>query len=390
MRIGLVLSSTPAYSETFFTSKIKGLKANGHTVIVFVQHRDPAFKLCEVAVAPRVFRWKWMQLIAMFWTFLMLLASMRKVRRFVRLEKNQDTSKAAILKRVYLNAHILSQKVDWLHFGFATQALGKEYTAEAIGAKMAVSFRGFDINVYPLKHPDCYDLLWKRVDKVHSISKYLLERAYQMGLSKSVAFQLITPAVSIDSLPESRFSTMKDPLKLVTVARLHWIKGLDTSISAMQVLKAKGVNFTYHILGGGGTKDIERYLYQAYQLGLSEQIVFHGKMAHSDTLEFLKTTDIYLQPSLNEGFCNAVLESQAMGIISVVSNTGGLPENVVDGETGWLVEKGNKNALADKILDVLKLSEGERKVMSQNARQRVKTDFSMEKQKEEFLEFYIE
>src|SRR5690606_28909922 len=103
--------------------------------------------------------------------------------------------------KTYLNAHLLKANLDWLHFGFATMALGSETIAKAIGAKMAVSFRGFDINVYPIKHPECYNNLWKHVDKVHSISQYLLNKAISLGLSVETPFVIITPAVQLDALP---------------------------------------------------------------------------------------------------------------------------------------------------------------------------------------------
>src|SRR5690606_24217934 len=151
----------------------------------------------------------------------------------------------------YLNAHILKAKLDWLHFGFATQALGSETAAKAIGAKMAVSFRGFDINVYPIKNPDCYKSLWKHVDNVYSISQYLLDKALSMGLSSKKPSTIITPAVNMDILPNASNATGQENIKIVTIARLTWIKGLDVSIAAMAILKEKGIKFTYCIIGEG-------------------------------------------------------------------------------------------------------------------------------------------
>ena len=48
MKIGLVLSSTPSYSETFFISKIKGLQKHGFEVVLFVNHTNNGFNLCKV------------------------------------------------------------------------------------------------------------------------------------------------------------------------------------------------------------------------------------------------------------------------------------------------------------------------------------------------------
>jgi len=56
MKIGLVLSKTPEYSETFFLSKIKGLQNSGIELTLFVQKKSPDFVLCKVVKAPTVFK----------------------------------------------------------------------------------------------------------------------------------------------------------------------------------------------------------------------------------------------------------------------------------------------------------------------------------------------
>lgn len=387
MRIGIVLSQTPGYSETFFTAKIRGLKANGFSVIVFAQKKASNFKLCPVSVAPKVHRFAPLQLLKMIWVFVSLLPYLGRISKFSKLERAEGTSWGALLKKMFLNAHILKANLDWLHFGFTTQALGSEQVAKAIGAKMAVSFRGFDINVYPLKNPGCYAKIWKRVDKVHSISNYLLDKAIGMGLSAKTPFQIITPAVAVQGLPKTNKYANK-VLQLVTIARLQWIKGLDVSIAAMELLKRAGITFHYHIIGDGSIKDTERYTFYVFEAEVTDQIAFHGKLDHKETLNQLSQADIYLQPSLNEGFCNAVLEAQALGKLTIASNAGGLPENVVDGTTGWLFPVGDAVALAKRIIEVSQLSEEEKELVMNRAQHRVQTNFNSDKQQREFVSFY--
>src|SRR5690606_12647628 len=99
------------------------------------------------------------------------------------------------LKNLIASEFILSKKMDWLHFGFGTMALGKENVAEAIGAKMAVSFRGFDIGIYPIKHPGCYDLLFLKADKFHVISDDISKLLFKAGLKTNREIVKITPAI---------------------------------------------------------------------------------------------------------------------------------------------------------------------------------------------------
>ncbi|RDK84821.1 glycosyltransferase family 4 protein [Marinirhabdus gelatinilytica] len=389
MRIGIVLSQPPGYSETFFTSKIKGLQEHGITVHLFVQKQPTAFTLCKVVTAPSVLAVAPLQLLKMLWVFIGLLPHLGSVKKFVQLERSHGTPWGRLFKKIYLNSHILKAKLDWLHFGFATQALGSELVAKAIGAKMAVSFRGFDLNVYPVKHPGCYDVLWKQLDKVHSISTYLYEKAIDLGLAVTIPHQIITPAVAMDLLP-SISETNNKTLQIATIARLNWIKGLDTAIAALARLKKQGFKFQYHLIGAGSIMDTERYTYHAYEENLTDEVVFHGKLNHSKTLELLERTDVYVQPSINEGFCNAVLEAQALGKLVIASNVGGLPENVIDGKTGWLFPVENTAALANTIQRVVQLSAEEKEKVSTQATQRVAKHFTIAQQQQQFVSFYTE
>lgn len=390
MRIGIVLAVTPGYSETFFTSKIKGLLAHGHDVIVLAGKKEKGFELCPVKKAPKVYGNSVIQLGMMLWCFITLVPYALSVVRFINLEKKQGTSLSNILKKVYLNAHILKQRLDWLHFGFATQAVERELVAKAIGAKMGVSFRGFDLNVYPLKHPGCYKKLWSHVDKAHSISRYLLDKAHTIGLSKETPFEIITPAVVLQELPKEELIRPNERLQIVTIARLTWIKGLEVAIDAMKELAAKKLDFTYYIIGDGSPKDEERYKYMVHELGLQDHVIFCGKLTHQATLAKLYQCSVYVQPSLNEGFCNAALEAQALGKLVIVSDAGALPENVVHEVTGWLFPVGDSGALAQRIQSVSNLSEAKKTKIIKAAKIRVRDQFNIEQQQEEFVKFYTE
>ena len=97
--------------------------------------------------------------------------------------------------------------------------------------------------------------------------------------------------------------------------------------------------------------------------------------------------DIYVQPSIQEGFCNSVVEAQAMGLLIVVSDAQGLIENIVDGETGWVVSKRNASAIANKIIEISKLDSNEIRLYQSKARRRAALNFSLNDQNEKFRKF---
>ena len=223
MRIGIVLAS-PILFRNFFISKIKGLQQHGYEVILFVNHQKSEFDLCKVKSVPvnRGFG-----LIKSVLSFLILIITKpATIRKFIKYEKKVGIGFSQVVKKVFLYQHIFrTLNLDWLHFGFATQAIGKEHIAKAIGAKMAVSLRGFDIGIYPLKNPKCYDLLWVNIDKLHVISDDLLNLAYLNGLKKDICYQKITPAIDTSFLKDNRLVKLqKEQLQLMTIGRLHWKK----------------------------------------------------------------------------------------------------------------------------------------------------------------------
>ena len=384
MKIGLVLSSTPAYSETFFNSKIKGLQKNGFEVVLFVNSKDTHFDLCTVKEQVQ-FR--------SFFIFLkslgLILTKLSTLLKFISLERKQNVSFKRILKKLILNQHILQESnVDWLHFGFATQAIGRENIAKAIGAKMAVSLRGFDIGIYPLKNPKCYDLLWLNINKLHVISNDLLNLAYANGFKKNVPYQKITPAIDTSFFINQSLkdASNKNLLQLMTIGRLHWKKDYTSIIIALKNLKDRGIDFEYTIIGDGPEEEKLKYL--VYELGLINNIIFTGKISQKEILIYFKKSHFYLQYSLQEGFCNAVLEAQSMGVLPIVSNAEGLSENVLNNITGWVIQKNSPKLLAEKIVEVINLPESNKEKIRKQAIERVTKEFNIEKQQKEFIDFY--
>jgi len=389
MRIGLVLPEAPQYSETFFNHKIKGLKESGFEVIVFSNKKEKKKYGYEIRSAYPVFENDHLkQIVMVIWV--LSKTFIKAYRRFVKLYKLERESGRTLtesFKSVYINSHILTNVPDHLHFGFATMALKRENTAEATGSKMSVSFRGFDLNVYPLKNPGCYDLLWKKVDKVHSISDYLYAKALKSGLSPDVLYKKITPAIDIASFRvKEQQGVIGKKLKFLTIGRLNWIKDYETAISAMKILKDKGIDFIYNIVGSG--TELERLSFAVYQCGLQDNVFFTGRKEHKEINQMMRESDIYIQTSLQEGFCVSVLEAQASGLLCIVSDADGLKENVKDGVTGWTVKRREPGEFASKIEYVINLSEEKRKEISINARKRVEDNFTIKKQKLLFKEFF--
>jgi glycosyltransferase involved in cell wall biosynthesis len=386
MTIGIVLPNTPAYSETFFNNKIKGLQNHGYTILLFVNSNSKSTNIKNINVAPNLSRNKIVTFLVSFKCFLQcVLFHFSATKKIFLLNKKDNFSIVDNLKNIVSNSHILSQKLDWLHFGYGTMAIGRENVAQAIGAKMAVSFRGFDHYVYPIKHKNCYKKLFSKEVKYHILSSGMKDSLVQQNVNSDKIIK-ITPAIDLNLFDSKTTNTNTQTINFVTISRLHWIKGIEYTLEALSILKQKNINFHYTIIGDGIEK--ERLQFAVYQLGLIDNVTFAGKLSSMEIKTKLEKSNLYIQYSMQEGFCNAVLEAQAMGKICIVSNAEGLSENVINNETGFVVEKRKPLHLANKIIEVLNMPEFDKNKISSQAIHRVKNQFSLENQIEQFITFY--
>lgn len=386
-KIGLVLPDTPGYSETFFKNKILGLQQQGYDVFLYVSNprAHTNYLNCKVVGAPRLNGNPLVLILNTLLQFLkMLFLNPRKSSRLYRLNKKDGISYNQNLKQILSNQFLLPEKLDWLHFGFGTMVLGRENVATAVGAEMAVSFRGFDYYVYPVKNENCYSTLFSKKVKYHVLSEGMKKGLMEQGITEDAIFK-ITPAIDVEIFTTTGYKKA-DTIQIKTVARLHWIKGLESTIEAMSLLRKEGLDFHYTIIGDGSEK--ERLQFAVHQFGLNDNVTFTGKLSPEKVKEALSSADLYLQYSIQEGFCNAVLEAQAMGLLCIVSDAEGLSENVIDHQTGFVVEKQTPGLLFKKIREVLDLSKEQQSIIRKQAVLRAQQEFNLEKQKRAFLAFY--
>ena len=391
MKIGFVLPNSPSYSETFLISKIKGLIQIGFKVIIFTNTFEKN-NICKTIAKPKIYKYYFLNIFFVLKRLLKLfLTNPKIVLNFLSLEKKDGVYLIKRLENLYINSNILNQKLDFLHFSFCTMALRRENVAAAIGAKMSLSIRGYDMSIYPLKNPGCYAKTWEKVDKIHTISKSLLKCAYQQGLNKRVSTSIITPSINLEYFKTKHNSLhnigIEKKLEFLTVSRLHWKKGLDYTLQALALFKNNfSANFNYTIVGEG--EEIERLTFTVNDLGLNKSVKFIGRVKHSEIKKIYEKSDIYLQYSIQEGFCNSVLEAQAMGLLVIVSNAEGLVENIIPDKTGWVVKKCQPKLLANKIKDILINKKYNLDFIRINAIKRINENFDIKNQIKLFKRFY--
>jgi L-malate glycosyltransferase len=124
---------------------------------------------------------------------------------------------------------------------------------------------------------------------------------------------------------------------------------------------------------------------QAAELGLGEAALFVGRC--QSVAELLAVSDVCVLSSKAEGFSNSILEYMAAGRPVVATDVGGAREAVVEGETGYLVRSGDDEALADRVVSLLR-DPARAREMGARGRRVIEEKFSSGAQLERTLELY--
>lgn len=162
---------------------------------------------------------------------------------------------------------------------------------------------------------------------------------------------------------------------IIMPGRLVPEKGHLVALHALSHLKRHGVCPCLIILGSGPQEVmIQR---QIHEMDLEGQVRLLPPMVQSELFPLIEKARFVLQSSTHEGFSIITAEAQALGVPVVATRVGAIPEIVVDGETGLLVDPDDDKALAEAIAKMWQHPEWRNK-MGSAGRQRMKSRFSRE------------
>lgn len=291
--------------------------------------------------------------------------------------RNQGYSIKTSVGQLLLNYELIGKKFSLIYIN-ALQA-GRHFCLPAFfqDTPIIASSRGQDFDW----DPHGYDRILESIDHLHVLGEYLRERAISRGFPADKITQ-IPPAVV--TLPQGLHKSSKRgrSFTVATAARLVWIKGYAYSLRAVAELKARlpsDVKLRYIIMGDG--PEMEFLKAECHRLGIVESVVFTGWLSENEVVGRLMDADVYLLLSIGEGFNNSAMLAQSLGVPCVVSDAGGLPENVLDGQTGFVVPRYSVG-LASERLTMLYSDLLLRRRLGENAKLRMVEEFSLQRQVE--------
>ncbi|MHB8808044.1 MAG: glycosyltransferase family 4 protein [Anaerolineaceae bacterium] len=167
------------------------------------------------------------------------------------------------------------------------------------------------------------------------------------------------------------------------MGRLEKVKGLDTLLSAFQLLYRKHKECRLIIAGNG--QEGKKLQDLAKDSGIANAVSFVGFINKKEKEKYFNEADIFTLPSTYETFGMVILEAMCFKVPVIASRVGGIPEVIHDGETGILFESGNKDDLFQKI-EALYLDKPKREKIAQAAYLRLKEEFSTSRMGAEYFE----
>jgi phosphatidylinositol alpha-1,6-mannosyltransferase len=261
-------------------------------------------------------------------------------------------------------------------------ALGYPYGAIVYGAELLVP------TAVPALRGVILDVL-ARADFVLSCSNYTLGRLEAMldkrdldmppseRLPARVDMQRFNPSVDTSDI-RARYGLTDTDRIVLSFGRLVERKGVHRMIDAMRVVNQRVPEAVFVIAGGGPE---ERNLRRQAEVS-GGRVVFVGRVPEEDAPALFATADVFTLPVVDryfglevEGLGVVMLEAGACGTPSVIGRSGGSPETVVDGETGFVIDARDRGMLADRVGYLLERPD-EAAEMGRKARAFVEREFA--------------
>ena len=236
---------------------------------------------------------------------------------------------------------VYDMALDFYGYGSFTTA----FVAKKIKAKKKATWI-HDENMYWLKCVNKYFLNYDAIFCVSEAVRNTFCRIYPDQSSKATTFYNILDSEDIKKKAQQKTESLFDEktFNIVTVGRLTAQKGYDIAIKTAKNLADRNVDFMWYIIGEG--RDRRKLEMMSRKQGLSNKVVFLG--AKKNPYPYMKSANLYVQPSRHEGYGLTVAEARILELPIVASNIPPFKEQISNGINGYIVELGDV-ALADEI-----------------------------------------
>jgi colanic acid/amylovoran biosynthesis glycosyltransferase len=390
LRIGVFVGSFPVVSETFILRQITGLLDRGHEVDIYadtpaepgpaIQPEVERYELLKrttfMNLPPEAAPWEmpiwpltgktwlpgaaqaipnWRRLARAMPLLAHCFFSQPRMTRQV-LSRAEYGYQAASLSMLYRLARLrpLRRNYDVLHAHFGPVGNSFRFARRLWKAPLIVSFHGYDFTTVPRQQGSAvYQKLFAEAAIVTVNSDYMGRNLQPLNCPPEKIRKL---AYGIDLQKfqyRARVRAADEPFRIVTTGRLVEKKGIEYAIRALAQAARKHPRVHYDIIGDGPLRSQLQKL--AVEQSVDGIVQFHGALNGESVRALLDRAHAFVLPSITakdgdqEGTPVSLLEAQAVGLPVITTRHSGIPEIILDGESGWLVPEGDSDRLAERL-----------------------------------------
>jgi L-malate glycosyltransferase len=289
------------------------------------------------------------------------------------------------LKRI-----IKSEKPDLVHSHYASSygLIG----ALADFSPYVVSVWGSDIYDFPKKNVLTKSILTFALQKADYIcaTSPALEQETRKYLKEEKPLYITPFGVDMGKFKPAVGEGNKTGFRIGLAKRMEPKYGIEYLLKGYKLFLDKidePEEIELHLAGEGIYMD--EYKRLAESLGIYERVKFLGRIKHETVPDFITSMNVMVISSLIESFGVSAVEAQACGVPVIATNVGGLPEVVIDHETGYIVPSENPDAIAEKLF-LLYSDASKRKELGEKGRQHVTAHYDWEENSKRMSDLYSE
>ncbi len=383
IRLAYLTSLYPAPSSTFITNEVDGLRRRGHSIQMnSVRCPDPESLPSDLKHLSHEVTYLlpagMSDLVGtLAWAFLRA-----PIRCLTTLAYALTRRAPCLRERIYLlfyfvEAMLLAGSLhrrgaELLHVHHAnTAAIVGMLAARYLGIPFSFTAHGSDILLE--NH-----LLEEKLDQarfVVTVSDYNRTYLKDSCNGRLPRVEVVRTGVDLDRFKVPVLRLEKEKPRILSVGRLHAVKGFDHLVTALARVRERDLDFECGLVGDGPER--EALEARIRDLGLEEHLHLAGAVGPEAMPPVYAGADVFVLPSLSEGLPVVLMEAMACGLPVVATHITGVPELVEDGVSGLLVPPAEPDALADALVRLLSDPETRRK-MGRAGRRRVERSFNVE------------
>ena len=247
--------------------------------------------------------------------------------------------------------------VDHVHVHFANRAAHTAvFLKEISGIPFSVTAHGQDF-MKDLGSDDLLREICAAAEFVAAETDYSRELLRQRCPDSACKIHRVYNGIDLERFPAPALATMNHVPRIISVGRLVEFKGFEHLIDACAELARRGFDFSCDIIGDGPLRD--RLRLKVDSLNLSSRVNLLGSLSQGAVLEKLQTADLFTLASVTDSegasdvFPTVIVEAMASARPVVSTRLAGIPELMIDGETGLLVSPADTTALTEALQKLL-------------------------------------